>query len=182
MITGGFHLTVAGIRISSSEAYKPFRNGLACACAAFWLHDRAHHNTWWDRLRTWSAPIAAGAGALLVLLAIRFGIFVAGGSDAWGYVSQATLWASGQLLVPEPLAPVGRALGIITASLGYRPAVVAGASVPTYAAGYPMLMAVALKVAGDRAVFYVVPTCAAVSVVLTYVIGARVAGPRTGLV
>ena len=34
VVTGGFHFTVAGIRISSIEAYKPFRNGIICACAA----------------------------------------------------------------------------------------------------------------------------------------------------
>jgi len=183
MITGGFHIAVAGIRLSSFEAYKPFRNGLACACAAFWLNDReAHNTTWWDRLTSWAGPLALGAAALSVVAAIRFGIFVAGGSDAYGYVSQAALWASGQLAMPEPLAQVGRDLGIITAPLGYRPALIPGASVPTYAAGYPMLMAVALRLAGERAAFYVVPICSGVIVLLTYLIGARLTGPRTGLV
>ena len=139
-------MRVAGIRISSFEAYKPFRNGIVCACAAFWLRDRlAGDSTWWHRLRRWSPPLASCAAAISVLLAIRFGIFVAGGSDAYGYVSQAALWAAGNLIVPEPLAPIGRALGIITAPLGYRPAIVAGASVPTYAPGYPMLMALACE-------------------------------------
>ena len=181
LVTGGFHLTIAGIRISSFEAYKPFRNGIVCACAAFWLGDRlGGDNTWWHRLKTWSAPLAWCAAGISVLLAIRFGIFVAGGSDAYGYVSQAALWAAGHLIVPEPLAPIGRALGIITAPLGYRPAVVAGASVPTYAPGYPMLMALPLKLAGESAAFFVVPVCAGVIVVLTYLVGARCAGPRTG--
>src|SRR5688572_28506234 len=181
LVTDGLHFTVAGIRISSFEAYKPFRNGMVCACAAFWLRDRrAADDTWWHRLKRWSAPLAWCAAAISVLLAVQFGIFVAGGSDAYGYVSQAALWASGQLIVPEPLAPIGRALGIITAPLGYRPAIVAGASVPTYAAGYPMLMAIALKLAGESAMFFVVPMCAGVIVLLTYLVGARYAGPRTG--
>ena len=181
LITGGFHLTIAGIRISSFEVYKPFRNGIACACAAFWLHDRqVHGDTWWNRLTRWAAPLAVGAAAISVVLAIRFGIFAAGGSDAYGYVSQAALWAAGRLVVPEPLAPVGRALGIITAPLGYRPAISAGASVPTYSPGYPMLMALATKLAGESSVFLVVPICAGMVVVMTYLIGARLAGPRTG--
>src|SRR4029078_13334008 len=83
IIPGGFHIAVAGIRLSSFEAYKPFRNGLACACAAFWLNDREAHNTaCWDRLTSWAGPLALGAAALSVVAAIRFGIFVAGGSDA----------------------------------------------------------------------------------------------------
>ena len=181
VVTGGFHVTIAGIRISSFEAYKPYRNGIACACAAFWLRDRqADGNTSWDRLIRWSAPLAVCAAALSVLLAISFGIFVAGGSDAYGFVSQAALWASGRLIVPEQLATIGRALGIITAPLGYRPATVPGSSVPTYAPGFPMLMALASKVAGDSTVFFVVPVCAGIVVVLTFLIGARLAGPRTG--
>jgi hypothetical protein len=181
LVTGGFHFTVAGIRISSFEAYKPFRNGIICACAAFWLRDRAAgHDTWWNRLADWGAPLALCAAAISAMLAVRYGIFVAGGSDAYGYVSEAALWAAGRLTVPEPLAPIGRAVGIITATLGYRPALVPGASVPTYAPGYPMLMALAMKVGGESAAYMVVPICAGLIVVLTYLIGARFAGPRTG--
>src|SRR5262245_39138023 len=94
LITGGFHFTIAGVRVSSFEVYKPFRNGIACACAALWLHDRrAADSTWWNRIAHWSAPLAAGAAAISVCIAVRFGIFVAGGSDAYGYVSEAVLWA-----------------------------------------------------------------------------------------
>src|SRR5262245_21601174 len=182
VFTGGFHLSVAGIRLSSSEAYKPFRNGIISAVAAFWLRDReAGDESWWHRLLTWGAPLAAAAAAIAVIMAIRFGIFVAGGSDAYGYVSQAALWANGTLIVPEPLAAIGRDLGIITATLGYRPATVPGASVPTYAAGYPMLMALAYTIAGERAIYFIVPICAGIIVAMTYLIGARFAGPRTGV-
>ena len=182
LVTGGFHFTFAGIRISSFEAYKPFRNGIVCACTAFWLRDReAGHHTWWNRLAAWGGPLALCAAAISAMLAVRFGIFVAGGSDAYGYVSEAALWAAGHLIVPEPLAPIGKAVGIITATLGYRPALVPGASVPTYAPGYPMMMALAMKVGGDSAAYVVVPICAGLIVVMTYLIGARFAGPRTGL-
>jgi len=129
----------------------------------------------------WWVPLLAAA-AVSVLLAIRFGIFTAGGSDSYGYVSQAALWASERVTVPEPLAPIGHALGIITAPLGYRPASVAGASVPTYAPGYPMLMAVATKLAGKAAVYYVVPLCAGMAVLMTFLVGARFAGSRTGMI
>src|SRR5437899_1440640 len=34
---GGFSFAPFGVRISSWEAYKPFRNGVVCACVALWL-------------------------------------------------------------------------------------------------------------------------------------------------
>jgi len=183
VVLGGFYFTVAGLRISSFEAYKPFRNGMMCACAAFWLNDRdAGSISSWARVRQLSLPLAAAAAAAFVALAVHFGIFVAGGSDAWGYVSQAALWSSGTLIVPEPLAPIGRAVGVVTAPLGYRPAQIPGASVPTYSVGYPLMMTVASKLAGDAAIYYVVPLCGGAVVLLTFALGARFAGRRTGLV
>jgi hypothetical protein len=72
VVTGGFHFSFAGIRLSSVEAYKPFRNGLLCACAAFWLRDReAADNTWWNRLATWGAPLAIGAAVVYARIASK---------------------------------------------------------------------------------------------------------------
>jgi hypothetical protein len=39
-----------------------------------------------------------------LLLALVFGSFVAGGPDAYGYVSQAALWTRGAVVIPSPLA------------------------------------------------------------------------------
>ena len=50
-------------------------------------------------------PLAlAGISAALVFVTVSFGSFVAGGSDSSCYVLQAERWASGRLLVPDPLA------------------------------------------------------------------------------
>ena len=50
-------------------------------------------------------PLAlAGICAALLAVTVRFGSFVAGGSDSSCYVLQAERWASGRLLAPDPLA------------------------------------------------------------------------------
>lgn len=38
---GGFYFNVLGIRVSSWEAYKPFRIGMLAMIGALWLNDRA---------------------------------------------------------------------------------------------------------------------------------------------
>lgn len=46
------------------------------------------------------AKLIAGAACIaVVLLGLLRGTFVAGGADSYGYVSQADLWARGQLVV-----------------------------------------------------------------------------------
>ena len=181
---GGFYFTVLGVRVSSWEAYKPFRIGMLAMIAAFWLHDRAAapEETSWRILPRWAPWIAAGVAIASVAMAIRFGIFAAGGADGYGYVSQASLWAQGRLVVPDPLAAVEPVLGPAVAPLGYLRARTPGAIVPTYPPGLPLAMALALKIAGPSAVYYVVPILGGIAVWLTYVLGARVDGPITGLV
>jgi len=181
---GGFHLSVLGVRVSSREAYKPFRAGMLAVIAAIWLNDReaSPDESSWRRLPRWAPWIVAAAAVVSMAMAIRFGIFVAGGADSYGYVSQASLWAEGRLVTPDPLADVEPVLGMASPPLGYRLARTPGAIVPIYAPGLPMAMAVALKIAGPTAVYYVVPILGALAVWLTYVLGARVDQPVTGMI
>ena len=181
---GGFYFNVLGLRVSSWEAYKPFRIGMLALIAAFWLHDRtaAPDRASWRLLPRWAPSIAAGVAVASMALAIRFGIFAAGGADAYGYVSQASLWAQGRLGTPDPLADLEPALGQAAAPLGYRLARTSGAIVPVYAPGLPLAMALALKMAGPSAVYYVVPLLGGIAVWLTYVLGRHVDGPITGLI
>ena len=181
--TGGFYLTVAGVRVSSREAYKPFRLGMLALVAAIWLGDQVAEprNRSWERLPAWTPRIAAGIALVSLLVAIRLGIFAAGGSDSYGYVTQASLWASGRLVTPNPLAALEPALGAAVAPMGYRLATTPGAIVPIYPPGLPMAMAVALKAGGATAVYYVVPLLGALAVWLTYLLGARVDRPVTGM-
>ena len=182
--TGGFYFNVLGIRVSSWEAHKPFRIGMLAMIAAFWLNDRtaAPDQTSWSLRHRWAPWIAAGIAVASVAIAIRFGIYAAGGADGYGYVSQASLWAQGRLVVRDPLAEVEAVLGPAVAPLGYRRARTPGTIVPTYPPGLPLAMALALKIAGRSAVYYVVPMLGGIAVWLTYVLGTRVDGPITGLI
>jgi oligosaccharyl transferase STT3 subunit len=181
---GGFYFRVLGMRVSSWEAYKPFRIGMLAMIAAIWLHDStaAPNHTCWSLFHRWAPWIAAGMAVVSVAMAVRFGIFTAAGADGYGYVSQASLWAQGRLVVPDPLADVERVLGRAVAPVGFRLAPTPGAIVPVYPAGLPMAMAIPLKIAGPPAVYYVVPILGGIAVWLTYVLGTRVDSPLTGLI
>lgn len=118
--------------------------------------------------------------------AARYGVFVAAGSDAYGYVSQSELWARGTLRVPQPIArELPAALTDDTlAPLGYRPARrvgLIGGIVPTYPPGLPMLMAAVRLAFGPDAVYYVVPLLAGLAAWCTFLLGRRIAGPAAGL-
>jgi hypothetical protein len=181
--SSGVSFQLGAIRFSARDASRPLAVGFLAGAAAIWLFDRrSGDRSSWERLTRWSAWLAGVVALLTVIVGIHFGIFVAGGADAYGYVTEASLLANLHLRMPEPLMAVVPSLGSSVAPLGYRPGTIAGTIVPVYSPGLPLLMAIALKVGGQDAVYYVVPVLGCVCVWLTYVLGSRVAGPRTGLV
>ena len=115
--------------------------------------------------------------ASVLVVGIRWGTFVAGGSDSYCYLHQAQRWASGRLQVPEPLAleaPWPNA-PLTFAPAGHLPSpTVPGAIVPICAAGLSMAMAPFVAVAGVRAAFVLVPLFGALLVAATFVVGSRV--------
>jgi hypothetical protein len=121
-------------------------------------------------------------GVAVFAFAIWRGSFVAGGSDSYGYVSQARLWAQGSPIVREPL------LAKMTwpdadktfAPLGYKPGLEPGTIVPVYSVGYPMLMGLVQRIFGADAQMAIVPLMAAALVMCTAAIGASVGGPAVG--
>ncbi len=131
--------------------------------------------------------------ALALLLAgvvgvgVRWGTFVAGGSDSFCYAHQAERWAAvlrGEpLQEPDPLALAARwpDAPLAFAPVGHVPSpTVAGAIVPICPAGLSLVMAPFAIAGGRDAMFLVVPLFGAVLVAATYVAGARF-GPRVGL-
>jgi len=104
--------------------------------------------------------------ALVAVIGLWKASFVAGASDAFGYVSEADLIAHGRLSIdqqfvrtlPWPFADWS------FAPAGYRPGVQRGVIVPTYPAGVPLIMALFQRVGGRTAVFYVVPILGGVCV------------------
>ena len=177
-----FYFEPFGLRISSWDAYKPFRVGMAAVVAALWLHDHdAPDDASWHRLARLAPWIAGAAAVASAAVAIHFGIRAAGGADAYGYVSQAYLWAAGRITIPNPLAPLTASVGPAVAPLGYQLARDPNWLIPIYAPGLPMMMAVALIVGGARAVYLVAPLLGGVTVWLTYRLATRVADARTAM-
>src|SRR6185436_13399024 len=138
--------------------------------------------TSWAAIGRFSNWIAAAVALAASAVAVHWSIFAAGGSDAYGYVSQAALWAHGHLSARDPLAAVANLVGPAAAPLGYQMAASPGSIVPTYPAGLPLLMAIAIRIGGPPAAYLVVPLCAGVAVWLTYRLATRIADPRAGVI
>jgi hypothetical protein len=128
-------------------------------------------------------PIALLAAFTAILMFFRaYAIETAGGSDAYGYVSEAQRLTQGRFYEPERVfSPFGLSeKSSISHPLGYRPLGAEG-TVPTYPFGYPLLMAAFVMVAGTQAAFWVTPLMAAGTVVVTYLLGRAWLGRAGGL-
>ena len=139
---------------------------------------------WLARLPHCVPPLLVLAiAAALIATSIRHTAFVAAGSDAFGYVSQAHLWATGTLRQPQPLMTELASLvpREVMAPLAYRPAPAEAAIVPVTSPGLPMLMAIAEVIGGRDAVFAVVPLLAAVAVWATYLVARQLSDRWTGV-
>jgi hypothetical protein len=201
-VTGGFGFETSHIRFSSREPRRVavlalLSGGLAWMLAprgrrwhtlyASWEGLTARAAAGLDLLGLRSPRVADGAAALTTVLVILLGILkgstAAGGSDSYGYVSEAHLFATGTVREVQPIMrlvtwPFGpQAL----APLGYLPAG-ESAIVPQYPPGLPLVMAAFERVLGPHAVFYVVPLFGGLAIWATYMMGARLAGREVGLV
>jgi len=119
----------------------------------------------------------AGTCLAILIVPARYGSFVAGGSDSYCYVHQAERWASGRLLVPEPLALAAPwpDAALTFAPAGHRPSpTVPGAIVPICPSGLSLVMTPFLVAGGRAAMFSVIPLCGVVLVLATFVLGRRV--------
>jgi hypothetical protein len=127
--------------------------------------------------RRTAALLAAALSLFVLVLTLRYGTFVAGGADSYGYVSEAELWEKGRLHVKQPLAAVLPWPNVLDTlcPLGYTPAG-RDTIVPTYSPGLPLLMVVFRKVFGRMGQFYVVPVMAALVVWLSFLLGRKLTG------
>jgi Dolichyl-phosphate-mannose-protein mannosyltransferase len=122
-----------------------------------------------------------------VSVLVTFGVIantgIGGGSDSYGYVSQADLWLKGILRIEQPEA---RALpwpnGQFTLSpLGYRPSPDRSAIVPVYAPGLPMILAASKRAAGQCAIRWIVPLSGGLLLLATFGIGRVMFSDQIGL-
>lgn len=109
--------------------------------------------------------------------------WTAGGADTYAYVSQADLWLHLRLEIPVPIAasvPWPDALWTFTPH-GYRPAPYGTTIVPVTAPGLPLMMAAAKLLAGQRAMFWVVPLTGALLVWMTFATGRTLGSKGIGM-
>jgi hypothetical protein len=129
-------------------------------------------------------PIAVAGALALGAVSVKYGSFTAGGSDSYGYVSEAYGWVRGELPSPIPLPyalPFANS-DMMQIPLGYHEGPRPHTMVPTYAPGVPLLMAAGILVGGVCGPFLVTPICAAALVWFTFLLARRAGGELTGAV
>ena len=211
LLTGGIAFSVGPLHVSSRNARNPALAALLLlAGAAASAPAGARRRTLAADFRSAIAPLAprltTGSSALsrlrhigsrpgvapaAVALLIAFmlgaswtrGAYIAGGSDSFGYISEAHLFATGRLRLKVPLAHTFPHVTVQEMTpLGYRPAEDGSDTlVPTYAPGMPLTMAALERIAGMNAVYVVMPALAAIAVWCAYRLGVQLSGPGAGV-
>ncbi len=190
---GGFDSSLFGLRIRTNDPVRPmflaFAAVLIFVAAVGDGESDAAMSQVVDLPGRLLARFDDHVPALILAVAIVFvgaslGSKAAGGSDSYGYVSQAELWLSGRLDIPQPwvdLAP-WPAADQSFAPLGYHPGTTRGTLIPSYSPGLPLLMALGKLIGGQRAIFWIVPLCGGLFVLATFGIGRRLGRQSTGLI
>src|SRR5262245_2054837 len=121
--------------------------------------------------------------ALATGITIRDGAYVPWGTDTGAYISQAQSWAKGELFTPASfLFWTPWSLDAMAESpLGHRPGPIRGTIVGSYPLGFPVLLAVSLKLAGQLAPYVVTPLFLGVLTWCTYLLGAQVSSGWAGV-
>ncbi|HEY0285228.1 MAG TPA: STT3 domain-containing protein [Vicinamibacterales bacterium] len=181
----GMSTSVAGIRVSARTVLRPVAVAVVAALIASWRSKRRERplTELWAVTQRHATTIAVCMGIFVFAVAMRMSLFEARAADQYGYVSQAALWARGNLVIHEPLAataPWPDATWTV-APLGYRPGPIPATIVPTYPPGLSLVMAGFIKLVGPFGAFMAVPLLGSLAVVATFFLGRRVGGPACGL-
>ncbi len=185
---GGFDFELFGATVTSYEPLRPLLLTALALTVFVFSHGVERSEQLWTRTvaRFSDRFLVVAMSGAVVAAGIAYNTTAANGPDQYGYVSQADLWLSGNLHVPQPWAehvpwPSKR---WSFAPLGYRPVEEEDRweNVPTYSPGLPLLMAAAKAVGGQEALFAVVPLAGGLMVLATWGIGRRLGSSRAGLV
>lgn len=185
MIWGGVVVSWGPLRFASRDPLRPLLVGLAAAACYVWRVPRSAADVdgqWLTSLFTRSTRVAVPILVIATLgVGILCGSFAAGGSDSYGYISQARLWLAGELRIEQPwVDQMSWPYREWTfAPLGYRPVRSTSTLVPTYPAGLPILMAGFERLFGPNGPFLVVPLIGALAVWLTYALGREASRHRS---
>ena len=102
MFGAGMSTSVAGMRVSARTLFRPVV--LAARSRSHSLYgapsgasDNSHSCGPWPSVTR--RHIAVGMAVVIFAVAMRMSLFEARASDQWGYVSQAALWARGDLVI-----------------------------------------------------------------------------------
>jgi hypothetical protein len=137
------------------------------------------------RLQRLPVLLALLLAATITALSFVYSSKVGGGSDSYGYLSEAELFLNGQVSIDQSFTrnlPWAQPRVTFT-PLGYRLSDdVPGRIVPVYPPGFPLLLAGAKKIAGDSAKFWIVPISAGLLVFAAFGIGRRLASDAAGLI
>jgi len=182
-VTGGYTLRLFVLRLSSHHPLRHFTIAVILACVTYLL-DAAAARRWMTlvlgRLDRAAAALAVLLACAVLIVGVVRGTYCACGADAYGYVSQADLWAHNHLIVAQPIAasvPWPDADWTF-APIGYRPAIRAAHVVPLYPPGLPITMAALQRVIGVTGPYLVVPILGALTIWLTFVFARRCGGAR----
>lgn len=182
-VSGGARATVGGLRISARSPLGASVAAIAAA-AAWWALARRAKSVDSDLESAWFSLNRHSANVIVVVAALSGGVAAifatnsASGADASGYLSQASLLASGRLFYPDELSVSAAIDPWMTSPLGWRPTIYPGMQAPTYPPGLPWLMAM---VPGTSHAGLVIVPSAAAAVWATGVVATRLAGGLAGL-
>lgn len=186
LTAGGFTVEVLGTTIRSNNPVNPFVLGALGWLAFFAAGGRlvwVPSDRLVARVCAWTA---GGLAATTLIVGLVYATTAVGGSDSYGYASQADLWLEGRTGVEQPwarLAPWPAPLATFS-PLGYLPSPRPDREwtiAPTYPPGLPWLMAFGKVLGGQEGMFWVSPIFGALLVLSTYGIGRRLASPVAGL-
>ena len=186
-ITGGIAIETAWKLISSRNPVRPLFAGLAVIAfyVAAWRRHWREDLGPFARAATWPPAIGSAAVATALIVGLGWGTRIAAGPDPSGYVSQAAMFARGEVTIEVPQwaqnAPWDDA-GFSASPVGWHPTYQTHILAPTYSPGLPLMMAAVQKLAGFDAVFYVVPLLGGALVLSTYLLGSYLAGPWVGAI
>lgn len=192
-VSGGFDIELFGVMLTAHDAVRPLDVSVIALAAYLLLTTRERqfsqqsfdHESAVVRPRVVVAVLAMAA--FVAAVGVVRGTKTAGGSDSFGYLSQAELWRTGHVAIDQSFVgdvPWPNADWTFT-PLGYRPAEGNGdghALVPTYAPGLPLILAAVKTLVGHRWMFWVVPLSGALLVLATFGIGCRLATVTAALI
>jgi hypothetical protein len=121
--------------------------------------------------------------ALVIALPIRYNTFAAWGTDSGAYLSQGRAWADADLFLPATFLNWADWTldGAMEAPLGHVYGAIHGTVTGQYPLGYPLLIAVAMKIGGELAAHVVSPILGGMMTWCAFLLGRRMATPWGGV-